>query len=834
MLLEKRFTGSDMSRSVARVLLFLLLACGLPMAAQLHLNDRDYLETQGLNVLVYQNQYHPVFRDQKLGGIEVILHGERIATDGEVRLLPAPEQWDAIPQFKQRTHGAAANQLIVASGYPEQSLSYRIEITPEEQGFRIAVHLDQPLPAALVGKAGFNLDFLPTAYFGKSYQFDATTGIFPRHPNGPMERDAAGTAEPLPLASGQHIVLAPEDPLTRVAITSDGAPILLFDARTKAQNGWFVVRSLLPVNRTENALVWHVRPNVVAGWTRPPVVSYNQLGYTPNRSKVAIVELDPLFNAPATARLLRLNPEGKYEEAFHGPVKPWGKWLRYQYASFDFSTVHEPGVYAIEYAGQTTTPFRIAKDVYQKGVWQPTLDTYLAVQMDHVKVREGYRVWHGASHMDDARQAPVNYTHFDGYSMGPKTDSPFAPGEHIPGLNKGGWYDAGDYDIRTQTQARVITDLAMTREAFHIDWDDTTVDEEARLVTIRKPDGVPDVLQQIKHGVIAVLAQYTVFGHAIPGIIEPTLEEYTHLGDAASKTDGRIYSAHMGPLESDGNFSGLPDDRWAFTTHTTPLDYAAIASLAAASRVLKGYDDALAAQCLETAEHTWQKEHSSTPVVFTSFNTTGGPLDEEEAKAAIELVIATHGGAAYRARLQELLPVIQKRFFSLGWLAVRAIPSMEPDFKAGLASALAAYKEKLDKMLAENPFGVPITRGTWGGSGAAAGFAAEMYFLHQAFPDLIGPEYTLRGFDYVLGRHPVSNVSYVSSVGTSSKLIGYGNNRADYTFIPGAMIPGVVIIEPDFPELKDAWPFLWYENEYVVDTGSTFILAANAAEALAQ
>lgn len=80
---------------------------------------------------------------------------------------------------------------------------------------------------------------------------------------------------------------------------------------------------------------------------------------------------------------------------------------------------------------------------------------------------------------------------------------------------------------------------------------------------------------------------------------------------------------------------------------------------------------------------------------------------------------------------------------------------------------------------------------------------------------------------------PASNVSYVSTVGTSSKLIAYGNNRADYSFIPGGMIPGVVIIQPDFPELKDAWPFLWYENEYVVDAATTFILAASAAQALA-
>jgi hypothetical protein len=107
-----------------------------------------------------------------------------------------------------------------------------------------------------------------------------------------------------------------------------------------------------------------------------------------------------------------------------------------------------------------------------------------------------------------------------------------------------------------------------------------------------------------------------------------------------------------------------------------------------------------------------------------------------------------------------------------------------------------------------------------------------MYYLHQAFPNIIGIDYTLRGFDYVLGRHPVSSVSLLSGVGTSSKLIGYGNNRADYTFIPGGMVPGMVIIQPDFPELKSQWPFLWYENEYVVDAGTAFILAANAVEAV--
>ena len=157
---------------------------------------------------------------------------------------------------------------------------------------------------------------------------------------------------------------------------------------------------------------------------------------------------------------------------------------------------------------------------------------------------------------------------------------------------------------------------------------------------------------------------------------------------------------------------------------------------------------------------------------------------------------------------------------------------MDASFKKSVATALSQFEGRAAVELAKNPFGVPISTGTWGGSETAAGFAVQMYYLHQAFPNIVGIDATLRGFDYVLGRHPVNSVSYVSSVGTSSKLVGYGNNRADYTFIPGGMIPGVVIIQPDFPELKDNWPFLWYENEYVVDAATTFILLANAAESI--
>ena len=795
----------------------------------LHLTQRDVLETHGLSVLLFHNSYHRVFGDQKMSGLEIILQNQRIATNGDVRLSSTPAQWDPIPEFESRERGSGRDEILARCKYADQGLSYRLDLRPETGGFRLAVQLDAPLPDSLVGKAGLNLEFLPSLYFGKSYVAGAEAGIFPRHADGPMQRTSDSKFEPLPLVQGESLVLSPEDPSTRVTIRSESGPILLFDGRNQAQNGWFVVRTLIPSGRTGDVVVWHIQPNLVAGWIRRPVVGYNQVGYTPGREKVAVIEFDPFFDAPKKARVLRLTPQGEWLEAFSGEVRRWGKWMRYEYAIFDFSAVRDPGMYAIEYAGQRTGAFRIAPNVYD-GIWNLSLNTYLPEQMDHVKVREGYRTWHGASHLDDARQAPVNYTHFDGYKQGPTTDSPFVPGQHIPGLNVGGWYDAGDFDLRTQTQTRVILDLVHAREEFRLNSDDTSVDEAAREVQMRKPDGVPDVVQQIRHGVLLLLAEHHAIGHAIPGIIEPTLEEYTYLGDAASKTDGRIYSEHLGRLESDGIYSGVPDDRWAFTTHTTALSYDEVGALAAASRALRGFDDKTAEECLEIAEKVWDEEHKQPPALFQYFNTTGSNLQHAELEAAVELLISTHR-EVYRQRLKELVPVVRAKFAFLGSTASRAIPLMDDQFRKDIAEGLAAYKPKLEHMLTENPYAVPISTGTWGGAGAVTQFATEMYFLHRAFPELVGAEHTLSAIDYVLGRHPVSNVSYVSGVGAQSKLIAYGNNRADYTFIPGGIIPGVVIIQPDFPELKEGWPFLWYENEYVVDTVTSYIVAANAAHA---
>lgn len=825
------------------------LAAAPDTAPVLHLKvtDSGYLKARGVSVMLYSDAYSPVFFDQKDAGMQIILHGHRIATNGSLRLLPTPEQWDAIPTIESHQADAQHDRLTASLAYPGYHLKYHVVVTAEPGGFRVEVNLDRPLPAILAGRAGFNLEFLPSIYVDKTYSVDDSTfGVMPRYPEDRMTTDpprpgdpkrvwyveqwhqSEGYTAPLPFASGKSITLAAADPLDRITITSDSGPLQLFDGRDKATNGWFVVRTLIPSGKTRDAVVWHIRPSYLPQWTRPPMIAHSQVGYAADFPKVAVIELDPNFHAPATAKLLRLAAGGVWQTAWQGPVTKPVPWLRYDYAKFDFSRVKQPGLYEIEYAGQRSDIFPIARDVYSN-TWQTTLDGFLAVQMDHIAVRDAYHVWHGVAHMDDARQAPPNTPHFDGYHMGPETYSPYKPGEHIPGLNVGGWFDAGDFDNDDYGQYRTIANLSLAYSTFHMKWDELTVDEKARSVTMHRPDGIPDAVQQIEHGVLQQLAQIRAVGHPFIGIQSAWLSQYTFVGDAASQTDGRLYDPKLAPDQIEGNFSGKPDDRWAWTTYSEFNQYGDAASLAAASEALRGWNDALAKQCLDAAENLWNDEKTHPAPALTGPFARFLPL---EWNAAVELTIATHGANPWKQRVEDLFPQMMQRMAFGGWQAVRALPYLDASYRTQFQAALAAWMPKLDSELAATPFGVPATRRDWGGSEQVADFGAQMYFLHEAFPKIVGPEYTLRAANYLLGTHPVSSVSYIAAIGTQSKLKTYSNNRGDHSYLPGAMIPGYVVIKPDFPECITNFGMLWYEDETTVSAGSSWVLLANAADAI--
>jgi len=153
---------------------------------------------------------------------------------------------------------------------------------------------------------------------------------------------------------------------------------------------------------------------------------------------------------------------------------------------------------------------------------------------------------------------------------------------------------------------------------------------------------------------------------------------------------------------------------------------------------------------------------------------------------------------------------------------------MDNDFKTKLKGYIVKYKESIDAFAKENPYGVPITSRGWGGNSGVINFAITNYYANKAFPDLISAEYVYKGLNYIFGCHPYSNISFVSAVGTHSKEVAYGNNRADFTFIAGGVVPGLLLFQPDFLENKEDWPFFWGENEYVIDICSAYVFLSNA------
>jgi endoglucanase len=849
------------THAAVRVALALVISCWLASSGAiaqesgLRLNDREYFEMRGLNVLVFTNQYNGMFFDEKTAGIEIIQHGVRLATGGAVRLKPAPEQWDQIPKLVDRKVDQAARTITCA-------LRYEAFDGPSEgAGFRIAVYLDKPVPESLEGRAGLNLEFLPSRYFERTYLVDGKPGIFPRYPMGPTQVKPAATqirqfegystfddrgrneyVEPDPVAAGKAFVLAPEDPERRVTIQALSGELQLIDGRNVAQNGWFVVRSLLPAKATGKVAEWLVRPNVIPSWTRTPVIGFSQVGYHPAQKKVAVIELDSNDTAIESASLFEVVADGAPVERLKAKVQPWGSYLRYQYATADFSAVNRTGLYYIQYGSQKTETFPIGPNVYDN-VWHPTADVWFPVQMDHMLVNEAYRVWHGLSHMDDALQAPLNIQHFDGFRMGASTDTKYKPLERIPGLAVGGWFDAGDYDLQGASTAGTLTTFVDIWDAFKPQRDQTFVDQATHYVDIRRPDGKPDILQQIEHGALQVAAQYRSIGHLSPSIVDAKLHTYHHLGDASTQTDNLLYDPSLKPYQVDGTRSGTPDDRWVFTGRQPFLNYSGIGSLAAASRALRGFNDAFADECLSLAKKAYVEERQA--AVTTPPTGFEGRFGQgAELSAVLQLVITTKE-QQYRDRLNELIwPSLERSGSGPrpgsgpgrgGWgllTALRALPYLEPGATERLRPYVEKYKAELDALSKANPYGVPISTGGWAGSGGVMGWATTNYYLHKAYPDLIDKESVFRGLYFLFGTHPASNTSFVATVGTKSKRLAYGSNRADFTFIPGVVVPGVLILKPDYPENMDDWPFLWGENEGTIGGASQYIFLAHAVNDL--
>ncbi|MFB3922974.1 MAG: glycoside hydrolase family 9 protein [Terriglobia bacterium] len=809
--------------------------------AKIALNDQEYFSGPGFSFLLFHNNYQVGYQ----GGLQMILHDERVADSGDLLLttksgVPRPEL-QVLRREVDRAHETATVFAEVAGW----NFGYQLITRSDGASISVTLKLDRALDWSKVEQAGIKMALYPGTYFEKSFQGNSDSGVFPQQ----------FTGRSLLLGPSKLLRIAQEDPLHSFTIERDDGPLTIVDTRRDGPESWYLMVAPIASGSDVKELTIRITPRLDAQWQRAPVIGVSQVGFLPKQKKRAVLELDPRDTSSAAVNLFKLETRGEPKLVKSEAPKPWGKFLRFQYAVFDFSDASEPGVYTLEYRGQTVGPIRIAEGVYDDA-WQPTLEYFLPVQMCHVAVKEGNRTWHGACHLDDAAQAPAHKVWIDGYNEG-EHETPYQDDQHVPGLDWGGWHDAGDYDLPAGSVAHTTLALALAQEEFRPDVDDTSIRRLEREVLLHRPDRKPDLLQQIEFGAESLLAFYRVAGHVVPGIIERTDEQYTFLGDPVNITDNRVYDPVLKEQEVSGERSGRRDDRWVFTNRNTGLQYIVAQSLAAASRSLRGYNDALAVESLRAAEELWQYEQAHPPVFAPNSYVprSDDGFHSQELAAAAELLITT-GKSSYRDRLVSLVPVLKSitgEQFGMGpgWVLVRALDKVEsPDYRSAVRDLAKKWKVIADERAASNPWGVHYPPGVsrpeyrletrshihsgfvWGEGWRLQDDAFRQYYFHRAFPELFGIDPLLATVDFVLGAHPANNRSFVSGVGAESPLMAYGINRADWSHIPGGVISGASLIKPDYMELKK-FPFLWYQTEYVIGGAATYIFDLLAVEKLA-
>ena len=336
-------------------------------------------------------------------------------------------------------------------------------------------------------------------------------------------------------------------------------------------------------------------------------------------------------------------------------------------------------------------------------------------------------------------------------------------------------------------------------------------------------------------------------GKLYRGIICPSLRQYVHLGDASTHTDNIVcddkellakaaqidemwykkvanrYSNVFDPSMNQDQIElvvpGL-DDRLVFMETNPQRQLTGASSLAAAARVLKGYNSDLAKECIETAEALWEanKKGSDDEEGFW-FNSFEG----QKMQTLIELILTT-GKQEYKDELCSMTPAVSKAFMMVGWELGGVLEHIDcQEFKDSVNAAAIAYKPRFEKMINESPYGSTL--------GHAEYNAYYQYFLNKYWPDVYSADYLFATINYLLGCRPGNLMSsLVSGVGVNSPTIAYGANRADWSYIPGGTFWSAVnLVSPDYAEDK-VWPFIWQEREYIITAPCYYMFSVLGAD----
>ncbi len=564
-------------------------------------------------------------------------------------------------------------------------------------------------------------------------------------------------------------------------------------------------------------------------------VRYSPIGYPAKGEKKVVLEWPKHLTRPRDDRVQLQRADGTVVAQGRFGETVTLRHMQGAFAMFDFSQVREPGDYRVVWT-RGTVEFSIRPSVFEDRLWEPTLDYLLPFQMCHAQVDLGPGVpAHAFCHMDDGIRMPANYGGTDGFRAYEGTGTPYKAGDPIP-CAKGGWHDAGDCDLNIYAQGFSTYVLALAYEEFGLDRDVATVDVNAQTFGLGRPDGTPDILQQVEWGALWLLSMMQPDGRSYVGVVEQP-----HLRNTSGGWD-----------KGTDNRPGTGDERHVYVDHHSELQLMQATTLCAVSRVLKEARPQLAQQCLQAARKAYDYFRTHDEVYRNTayfYEHTIG-RDQAVAAALAELYLTT-GDPAYLRELEAMAdkianidleyPAKRESSCATFWYAppmlARLIPKLpEGKLKAACLSTCRRAAKYHASLLTGRPWAGHYTDfGKLGSAHTPPTRVYDAYWISKVAPDIVSTDMAVLPMLWLYGMHPFSDVAYVSGVGLDGPKHVHGGHlshlfRPEKGSIPGALVPGMTAVRPYVPD-----NVLYYlddgnvaNTEYTIAGMTRYLFAVNA------
>jgi len=514
-----------------------------------------------------------------------------------------------------------------------------------------------------------------------------------------------------------------------------------------------------------------VKEKAKTAGSSPEVILLDQVGYTPEASKIALVRADAV-----KFRVVDLQT-GK--SVFEGKTGEWKEW-KYsgdKVSLADFSSVNTPGKYKLYLPDQKVSSyeFTIGEGVYNNLVKASAKAFYYNRNSFEITPEYGTKWARAAGHPDTAVIIHESAASKE-RPAGTKISSP------------GGWYDAGDYGKYIVNSSVTVYTMLLFYQLY------PAYCENLKLDIPESNNNIPDIIDEI-------------------------LYNFNWMLTMQDPNDGGVY--HKLTTKRFDNFE-MPDkdkaDRYVYYKSTAAtLDFAAVTAMAARLFENDSHPElkALVPICRQASEKAMKWAEKNPAVIFRNPKDVGtgeyGDSDVKDELLWAKTEVALLNNNASLIKVEDFKGL---RDTILGWgnVSMAGFWSLaltdKPDFKELKEAAIARIKTNADKLMSKyekSAYRVSIDFFAWGSNSDVVNEALQKIIAMKVTGDKSYLPSVQADLDYILGRN-ATGYCFVTGIGTKPPMnIHHRPSGSDGVAEP---VPGFLVGGPNLVVPNDCGPMV--------------------------